>query len=116
MYKVVIMKSNGYTIPELLVVIIIMGILATIVINKASYAFTDPNEESKKTEEMILIKSATAYGKSILESLKIEDKYISGRDLIDSEYLIDTDNQYNDVKIKLSYNVEEDNVSVEILK
>lgn len=110
------MKKNGYTIPELLIVIVVIGILAVIVINKASFAFTDPNETSSKTDEMILIKSATAYGKSIIESLKIEDKYISGKDLIESEYLVDTDNKYTNVKIKLSYNAVEDNISVEILK
>ena len=113
---VVIMKKNGYTIPELMIVIVVMGLIAIVVINKASFAFTDPNETSSQTDEMILKKSDLAYGRKQIESLKMEDQYISGKDLIDNDYLIDSENKFSNVKIKLSYNAVEDNISVEILE
>lgn len=110
------MKKNGYTIPELLVVIVVLGILTIVIINKASFAFTEQNDDvMTKTDEMIIIKSATTYGKTIIDSIKETEQYISGKDLIDKEYLVDTDNKYVNVKIKLSYK-EGDNISVEILK
>lgn len=110
------MQKEGYTIPELIIVIVIVGVFSIIAINKASYAFVDTDKVNEQTQDMILIKSATAYGKSIIETLKNGEQYITGKDLIDAEYLIDDNNVYNNAKIKLSYNVEGDSVSVEILK
>ncbi len=109
-------QDKGYTIPELIVVIVIVGIFSLVVINKASYAFVDTDELSSQTEDMILIKSATAYGNSILESLKNGDVYVSGKDLVEAEYLVDDTNVYGNRNIRLSYNSETNSVLVEILK
>ena len=110
------MKNEGYTIPELIIVIILIGVFSIVAINKASYAFVDTNTINSETEEMILIKSATTYGKSIIDKLKNEDQYITGKDLTEADYLVDDENVYTNTKIKLSYNAETDSVSVEILK
>lgn len=110
------MQKSGYTIPELLVVVVVVGIFSMVAINKASYAFEDTNEVTAQTEEMILIKSATAYANSILDSLKEEDVYLTGKDLVEKEYLVDDSNTYGNTKIKLSYKEETNSVSVEILK
>ena len=42
------MKKNGYTIPELLVVIIAVGIIALVSITKVSYAFSEINSTEKQ--------------------------------------------------------------------
>lgn len=110
------MQNRGYTIPELIVVAVVLGLFSIVTINKASYAFVDTNEVSETTEEMILIKSATAYGNSIKETLKSEKtKYISASDLVTAGYLVD-DEEYKNVKVKLDYKEDTDSVSVEIIK
>ncbi len=111
-----VVKNKGYTIPELIVVIVVVGIFSVIAINKASYAFVDTDAIGEQTEKMILIKSATAYANSIKEELKSDvDRYIIGRDLVEADYLIDDDHIYTNVKIKLSYHSDTDTVSVDIL-
>lgn len=112
----VIMQSKGYTIPELIVVIVVVGIFSLVAINKASYAFVDNDSITEETEEMILIKTSTAYANNIIETLKTDDIYITGKDLIDAEYLVDDEHIFTNVKLKLSYNKETDSPKVEILK
>lgn len=110
------MQNKGYTIPELIVVIVIVGIFSIVAINKASYAFVDSDAINEETEEMILIKTSTAYANSIIETLKTDDIYITGKDLVEAEYLIDDDHIFTNVKLKLSYNKETNSPQVEILK
>lgn len=111
------MQDKGYTIPELIIVIIVVGIFSIVAINKASYAFVDTDTIGEQTEYLILVKSASTYANSIKEELKIEkERYILGSDLVDSGYLVDDEHIYNSTKVKLSYNEETDQVSVEILK
>lgn len=109
------MQNRGYTIPELIIVIVIVGIFSMVLISKTSYAFTDTDEVAKDTERLILIKSATDYGNSILETVKEKDQYITGKDLMEAEYLIDENNRYQDIKLKLSYDVGSNSTKVEIL-
>ncbi len=110
------MQNKGYTIPELVIVIIVVGIFSLIAINKASYAFVDNDVVSEETEEMILIKTATSYATSILDTLKQDDIYITGKDLVEAGYLVDDDNTLSNIKLKLSYNADVDSAKVEILK
>lgn len=113
----IVVQDKGYTIPELIVVIIVVGIFSIVAINKASYAFVDTDEVGEQTERMILIKSSSAYANSIKEELKIEtERYILGSDLVEAGYLVDDDKVYTNIKVKLSYNGETDSVSVEILE
>ncbi len=110
------MQNKGYTIPELVIVIIVVGIFSLIAINKASYAFVDNDAVSEETEEMILVKTATSYASSIIETLKNDDIYVTGKDLVEAGYLVDDENTLANVKLKLSYNAETGSVKVEILK
>lgn len=110
------MQNRGYTIPELVVVIIVVGIFSVLAINKASYAFVDNDIISEETEEMILIKTSTSYANSIIETLKMDDIYITGKDLVEANFLIDDDHVFSNVKLKLSYNKETNAPNVEILK
>lgn len=110
------MQNKGYTIPELIIVIVVVGIFSLIAINKASYAFVDSDTISKETEEMILIKTSTAYANSILEDIKNDDIYVTGKDIIEAGFLVDSENVFSNVKLKLSYNAETNSPKVEILK
>ena len=111
------MKNKGYTIPELVVVILVIGIFSIVAINKASYAFVDTDTIGEQTQNLILIKSATSYANSIKDELKNEmERYILGKDLVAAGYLIDDENNYISMKIKLSYSVDTDKVSVEIIE
>lgn len=108
-------QNKGYTIPELFVIIIVVGIFSIFLINKASYAFENISNATEETERMILIKTSTDYAKSIIETLKEEDQYITGKDLVEAKYLVDDDNIYTNVKLKLSYDTATDSPKVEIL-
>lgn len=110
------MQNKGYTIPELIVVVLIVGIFSIVAINKVSYAFVDNDEITEATEEMILIKTSTTYANNIIDTLKTDDIYITGKDLVEAEYLVDDEHIYTNVKLKLSYNAETDSPKVEILK
>lgn len=110
------MENRGYTIPELIVVAVVLGLFSIITINKVSYAFVDTNEVSENTEEMILVKSATTYGNKNKETIKNEKSvYISASDLVEAGYLAD-DEDYKNVKVKIDYKEDTDSISVEVIK
>ncbi len=107
--------EKGYTIPELIIVAVVLGVFSIVTINKASYAFEDTNAVNEKTEALILEKSANMYGNKIKEDLKSEKtKFILASDLIEAGYLVE-DDSYKNVKIKLTYNEENDSISAEIM-
>lgn len=110
------MQNKGYTIPELIVVIVVVGIFSLVAINKVSYAFVDNDSLTEETEKLILIKTSTDYANSILDTLKENDVYITGKDLVEANYLVDDDNIYTNVKLKLSYNETTASANVEVLK
>lgn len=110
------MKNKGYTVPELLIVFVVLGIFALIAINKVSYAFVDGDTTREETDKLILIKTSMAYANSIIETLKTNDIYITGKDIKEAGFLVDDENNYANVKIKLSYNRESSSPIVEILK
>lgn len=112
----VVVQNKGYTIPELIVVIVIVGIFSILAINKVSYAFVDNNVINEETEDMILTKISMAYANNIIETLKVEDQYITGKELLEMTGLSDDGSTYANAKIKLSYNKETNSASVEILK
>jgi prepilin-type N-terminal cleavage/methylation domain-containing protein len=112
---VIKLKNRGYTIPELIIVAVVVGIFSITIINKASYAFVDTNEISEETQNLILVKSATAYANSIKDELKEENtKYVSAEDLVEAGYLSDDD--YDNNKIKIEYNEETDSIKVEVIE
>ena len=111
------MKKNGYTLPELLIVLGIISLIAIVSIVKISFAFSDINndEEIKKEEENLIGKAALIYSNQILDDLKNEKHmYISGVDLINAGILADND-EYKALKIKLNYDEKNDSVQYEVV-
>ncbi len=112
------MNKKGYTIPELLIVLGVVSLIALVSIVKVSYAFSDiNNEEEIKIEDNNLIKKASlSYANTILDQVKSEKNvYISGNDLISKGFLMD-DDSYKNLKIKLTYKSDTDQVYSEIVK
>lgn len=109
------MKS-GYTVPELLILIIVIGFFAVLAINKASYAFVDENRIGKETTNLILVKTASLYGESIKETVKEKKSiFISSNDVIEAGFLVDNDNIYKNYTIKLTYDAESDKINAEVV-
>lgn len=111
------MNKKGYTMPELLIVLGIVTLVAIISIVKISFAFSDinSNEEIKKQEEILIEKASLGYAKTIESRIKDEKVvYVSGTELIESKFLADEDN-YKSLKIKLYYNESNDTINYEIV-
>ena len=109
------MNNKGYTLPELIILAVVLGIISFVTINKASYAFEETEAKTTKTEEKVIIKSATLYGESIKDTLKKEkSKYILATDLIEAGYLGDVE-EYHSLKIKLEYEEKTDQIAVELI-
>lgn len=110
------MKKNGYTVMELLVVLIVLGVVTLGVLTTTSNAFKDNSKDLYKEKTTLIEHQAVMYGKT-LESLKEEGSLmITVSDLIEKEYLVADDSNgnvvdprnskatLNGLKIKLSYN------------
>lgn len=118
------MKKNGYTLVELLVVIITLGLIVFLVINKTSYAFKNENTTNTDSDIHLILRQAREYG-SKLENLKEEESVvITVKDLIESGYVVGEDNTYitsegdnlTDLKIKISYDKEKDEITAATLE
>ncbi len=107
--------KNGYTVPELLVLIIVIGFFAVLAISKGSYAFEDEQAITAENNKLILVKGAILYGESIKESLKKEKtQYISSNDLVEAGYLIQDDDVV--YTIKITYDEENDKIDAEVVE
>lgn len=112
----------GYSKIEVLIVVVLLGIVAFVTINKTSYAFAIDN--SKAVEEYInLIEiQAEDYAMDNLDIFKETDTtYISVDNLVEEKYLIGDENgfitdpsdstkNFNSNKIKLEYNRDKNRV------
>lgn len=113
---VVRMKNrNGYTILEMVVLSLVIGVFAIVSINKVSYAFD--NGETISVEEnafMIIEKQAKLYGENNLKLFEEKQEYyMDVNDLVEEKYLLaEEDNKVlgcEDLlerKIKISYDGE----------
>lgn len=108
-------NNKGYTIIELVVLIVVIGVFSLFTINKVSYAFEDNNKVSEESEKLILLKAANSYAENIKDTLEENDVYITGKDLVDEEYLIDDEHKLVNIKLKLSYNKDTEKTFVEVL-
>ena len=110
------MKKNGYTITEMLVVIIVLGIFTIGLIGFTSYAYKDKSSDYYEEKVLLIEKQAAIYG-ATLNNLKEEGNLIiTVKDLVDNGYyvadkengdVIDPRNSkatLNGLKIKLTYN------------
>lgn len=99
------MKKNGYTIPELLVIIIVVGLIALISITQVSYAFSEINNTEKQKEDVkLVVEQATEYyAKNNKEKFaKEEPSYIYAKEVAQAGYLFEKE-EYNTMKIKITY-------------
>lgn len=111
------MKKNGYTLPELLIVLAIVSIIAIISIVKVSFAFSDINNEEQiaKEEENLIKRASLSYSNKIIEQIKTEKEvFVSGTELVEAGFLMDSE-EYKSLKVKLSYNEEKDTVDYEVV-
>lgn len=111
------MKKNGYTLPELLVLLGVVSLIAIISIVKISFAYSDINnaDEIKAQEKTLIKKASLSYSNTILDRIKDEKVvYVTGKDLIKAGFLVD-DELYNSLKVKLSYNEKKDKINYEVV-
>lgn len=114
--RVRVMKKNGYTMIELLVVILVLGLITVITLSTTSYAFKDNSNELYEQKVYTILHQAKVYG-GTLEKLKEEENLmITLNDLVKEGYyiadgedgnVIDPRNskaKLNGLKIKISYN------------
>ena len=122
------MKKNGYTLIELLVIIVVMGIIAFITIRGVSYALVDNTDELYQDDIYSILESAKLYGENNITELKEKNSMIiTVQDLIDNTYLAsDEEGNFNDIRTKgatlnnlqiaLTYDQENDSVKAELTK
>ena len=116
------LNKLGYTKIELLIIIVLLGIVAFITINKTSFAFAKDDKEAILEVEKLIEMQAEEYGEDHLELFKESDTtFITVNDLVENKYMLGndeglvinpTDNtkNFNDNKIKLEYNEKKNKV------
>ena len=110
------MKKNGYTIPELLTVFAVLGLIVIITIATTSYAFKDNTQDLYETKIHGIEKVAVIYGQNS-EALKNDKNLvITVNDLVREGYIHpdgednkvtdprNSKGSLNSLKIKLSMN------------
>jgi hypothetical protein len=100
-----------------LVLLGVVSVIAIISIVKISFAFSDINnkDEIEKQEETLIEKASMSYANTIIDRIKDEKVvYITGSDLMDAGFLAE-DEEYNILKIKLSYDEEQDKINYEVI-
>ena len=113
------MKNNrGYTAVEVLAIIIVVGVLAFVAINKASYAFPDHSrsEDIKESQSSLVETIAIKYGTEHKEIFKESDTvFIRIQDLIENKYLEENSlsELNNNQKIKLVFSDEKVHATLE---
>lgn len=109
------MKKNGYTMIELLVVIIVLGVITAVTLGTTSYAFKDHSDEYYEQKTNVILRQAENYGQT-LETLKDDGHIIiTVNDLIKEGFVSADENgnvvdprnskaTLNGLKIKIVYN------------
>ena len=121
------MKKNGYAIPELLILIVALGLVVIGVVTMTSNAFKDNSEELYNDKVYLIEHQAVEYGKNLNNLAQEGSLIITLDDLINNGYYITDDDSNNVVdprnskaslnglKIKLVYNGEND-IKATVLK
>ena len=119
------MKKNGYTLVELLVLVVAMGVAAFFTIRNVSYALVDNTNELYNESIYSILEAAKTYGNDNLEALKESSMVITVQDLIDKSYLGSDENgnfkdirtegaTLNDLKIAISYDEENNSIKAKL--
>lgn len=100
-----------------MVVIIVVGVIAIISITKVSYAFETINNPEEQKEEMkrLVEQASISYAISKKEEFKKEeDTFIFAKEIASAGFLFEKE-EYNSMKIKISYNKSTDTFSSEVI-
>lgn len=121
------MKKNGYTVLEMLVVIIVLGIFMVGILSTTSYAYKDKSQDYYEEIVHLIERQAAKYGET-LNNLKDEDNLIiTVNDLVNSGYYVADDNEgnvidprnskatLNGLRIKMYYD-KDGNVKTEVIE
>ena len=105
------MNKHGYTKIEILVVIVLLGIVAFITVNKASYAFVMDNAEAKSEVKNMIELQAQEYALANLDIFKeTNTTFITVNDLVTKGFLLGnnegliTDPSDNKIVLELNEN------------
>lgn len=124
------MNNKGYSLLEILGLIIVLGFFAALTTSKVSHAFSDDPDNLYKSEQKLILTVAKNYGKDNIEEL-IEHKnsrIITVDDLVVNGYLNPTNEKgdyldprdntriMNDINIKITYNEEKDEIKTELME
>lgn len=121
------MDKLVYSKIEILVVIVLLGIVAFITINKTSYAFAiDKNEAVDEVKYLIEVQAEDYALANTTLFEETNTTYISVDDLIEAGYLIgnedglltdptDSSKNFNDKKVKLEYDASNNNVTATVV-
>ena len=115
------MEKNGYTMPELIIVIVVIGIGYFILANHLSYAFSVDYEEAMYNQTISYIeKNAKIYAEANLDTFT---EYMTVDELVEKGVLLNTDGKVvdprdenkslNDLRIKLT--LKNNKVTAEVL-
>ena len=121
------MNKLGYSKIEILVVIVLLGVVAFITINKTSYAFAVDEKGAREEVKYLIEVQAEDY--ALANTTLFEDTnttYISVDDLIEAGYLVgnedglltdpaDSSKNFNDTKVRLEYDEEKNDVTATVV-
>lgn len=123
---VMYMKKNGYTIIEMLIVIIVLGIFTVGILTTTSYAYKDKTPEFYRELVDSIERQATLYGKTLNNLKEEKNLVVTLNDLVEAGYYIGDDNgnvtdprnskaTLNGLKIKITYN-EDESITAEVIE
>lgn len=81
------MKSNGYTLIELLILMGVVGLLSIVFLTKTSYAFTDNSDEYYNNIISLAIDSAKKYGETSKKLQEEKSEIITIGELVEKKYM-----------------------------
>lgn len=121
------MKKNGYSITEMLIVVMVLGVATLVFIGATSNAFKDDSKDIYEQTEHLILHQAEMYGKT-LDVLKEEkNAVITVDDLVKNGYYVASDSSgnvtdprntkatLNGLKIKLVYE-DDDKIKATIIQ
>lgn len=118
-------KRNGYTMVDLLIVIVVFGVITFITISKVSYALSDDQKQVYDLEVKYIETGAKAYGQTKIEEIKQKSTTVTVNHLLNENFIQaddDSGNIYdprdksetlNDKKVKLTYDKKKNEVKAE---
>lgn len=112
------MNNKGYTVIELIIVMIVFGIITAITIGATSSSFKEDTEEYYNVKVNNIESNAKRYGMTIEEVKTEGSKIITVKDLVDAGFLSpdnekgdildprNTKTTMNNTKVKITYSDE----------